>query len=146
MMDRAGHYGRTLFKGHIVVTQGDTISPTIFNMVVDLVIHYWVILVARKESGLYGFGRSVQWLSDFFYADNGLLESTKPAWIQAELDVLKYFYRLVLKNNVYNSVGVVCHTHYIVSRHSEATYTWRMTNMGPSFWDIQRRRVWCSGV
>ena len=59
MVARAGHYGRTPFKGHIGVTQGDTISPTIFNMVVDLVIHYWVTLVARKEAGPYGFGRSV---------------------------------------------------------------------------------------
>ena len=59
MVARAGRYGRTLFKGHIRVTQGDTISPTIFNMVFDVVINYWVTLVARDEAGPYGFGRSV---------------------------------------------------------------------------------------
>ena len=115
-------------------------------MVFDSVIHYSVILVSRKESGPYGFGQSVQWLSEFFYTDDGLLDSTKPAWIQAELDVLKCFYRLILQNNVYISAGVVCHPCYIFSRNSDAAYTLRMTDMGPSFWDIQQRRVWCSGV
>ena len=146
MVAKAGHYGITLFKGYIGVTQGGTISPTIFNMVIDLVIHYSVILVARKGSGPYVFGRSVQWLSDFFYADDGLLDLTKPAWIQAELDVLQCFYRWALKNNLYKSAGVIFHPCYIFSRHSEAAYTWRMIDVGPYFWDRQRRSVWCSGV
>ena len=101
MVARAGNYGRTLFKGHIGFTQGGAISPTIFNMVVDSVIHYWVTLVVREEAGPYGFGWAVQCLSEFFYADDGLLDSTKLVWIQAKLDVLKCFYRLVLQNNVY---------------------------------------------
>ena len=90
---------------------------------------------------MYGFGQAVQCLSEFFYADDGLLDSTKPAWIQAELDVLKCFYTLVLQNNVYISDGVVFHPCYIFSRHSDAAYTWRMTDVGPYFWDIQGRRV-----
>ena len=37
----AGHYCGALLKLYRWVTQGNTISPTIFNMVVDAVIHHW---------------------------------------------------------------------------------------------------------
>ena len=46
MVDRAGGYYRYLFKGQREVTQGDSLSPKIFNMVVDPVLHHWVSVVA----------------------------------------------------------------------------------------------------
>ena len=59
MVSRTESYYGTQLMGHQRVTQWDTISPTIFNMVFDVVINYWVTLVARDEAGPYGFGRSV---------------------------------------------------------------------------------------
>ena len=47
--------------------------PTIFNTLVDVVIIQLVTLVAGEEAGLDGFGRAVQWLAVFFYADCSLL-------------------------------------------------------------------------
>ena len=44
MVARAGGYFRTAFKGARGVTQGETLSPTIFYVVVDTVVHHWVIL------------------------------------------------------------------------------------------------------
>ena len=38
MVDKAGGYFRCPFKGYQGVTQGDLLSPTIFNVVVDAVI------------------------------------------------------------------------------------------------------------
>ena len=38
MVARAGGYYGTSFKGAMVVTQGDPLSPTIFNVVVDAVV------------------------------------------------------------------------------------------------------------
>ena len=41
MMARVGgSYGEP-FRGYRVVTQGDPLSPTIFNVVVDAVVCYW---------------------------------------------------------------------------------------------------------
>ena len=41
-MARAGGYYRTAFQGAHGVTQGDPLSPTIFNVVVDVVVCSWV--------------------------------------------------------------------------------------------------------
>ena len=49
MVARVGRYCGTLFKGHRGVTQCDPLSPTIFDMVFDVVIHHWVTLVAEEE-------------------------------------------------------------------------------------------------
>ena len=42
MVARAGGYYGTSFGGERGVTQGDPLSPTIFNMVVDAVVRHWV--------------------------------------------------------------------------------------------------------
>ena len=89
MVAQAGCYYGALYKGQQGVTQGGLLFPTIFNMVVDAVIQYWmVVVVVGKELGTEGFGKSVQMLDTLFYADGGLLTSPRPAWIQEEMDVL----------------------------------------------------------
>ena len=52
MVVRVGHYYRSPFKDYQGVTQGDPLSPLIFNMVVDSVIRNWFIMVARKRRSL----------------------------------------------------------------------------------------------
>ena len=42
MVARAGGYYGTAFGGERGVTQGDPLSPTIFNVVVDAVVRHWV--------------------------------------------------------------------------------------------------------
>ena len=44
MVARAGGYNREEFKGARGVTQGYQLSPTIFNLVVDVVVCYWVTM------------------------------------------------------------------------------------------------------
>ena len=50
MVSQGGRYFGTLLKGHSGITQGDPLSPTIFNVVVDSVICYWVNLVVLEEN------------------------------------------------------------------------------------------------
>ena len=42
MAARAGGYYGTSFKGERGVTQGDPLSPTLFNVVVDAVVRHWL--------------------------------------------------------------------------------------------------------
>ena len=45
MVARAGGYYGTSFRGERGVTQGDPLSPTIFNVVVDAVVRHWVHVI-----------------------------------------------------------------------------------------------------
>ena len=56
MAARAGGYYGTAFKGKMGVTQGDQLSPTIFNVVVDAVVRHWLegLQTAKKEKGATG--------------------------------------------------------------------------------------------
>ena len=78
---RAGHYWGTPFKVHQGVTQGGPLSPTIFKMVVEVVICHWVMLLAGGEAGPDGFWQVVQWLVALFYADDVHLASPRPSRI-----------------------------------------------------------------
>ena len=51
MVARAGGYYVEPFCGERGVTQGDPISPTIFNVVVDTVVRHWEFLVEEQERG-----------------------------------------------------------------------------------------------
>ena len=42
MIARAGRYYGEAFKGARGFTQGDPLSPTIFNVVMDAVVRHWI--------------------------------------------------------------------------------------------------------
>ena len=48
MLARAGVYYGEAFKGAQGVTQGDPLSPNIFNVVMDSVVLHWVILALEE--------------------------------------------------------------------------------------------------
>ena len=48
MVVRAGRYYWEGFKGERGVTQGDPLSPTIFNVVVDAVVRHWLLLATKE--------------------------------------------------------------------------------------------------
>ena len=49
MVARVGGYYGEAFKGAWGVTQGDPLSPTIFNVVVDAVVRHWVMLEMSED-------------------------------------------------------------------------------------------------
>ena len=51
MVARAGRYYGKGFKGERGVTQGDPLSPTIFNVVVDAVVRHWLIFFLMPQYG-----------------------------------------------------------------------------------------------
>ena len=59
MVTKARGYFGIPFKVYHSVIQGDPLPPTIFNVVVDAVIRYWVAVVAPTEDGTEGLGLSI---------------------------------------------------------------------------------------
>ena len=91
------------------MTQGYPLYSTIFNMVVDTVIHHSSTMMAGKATGPEVFGRVVQNLSALFYVDDRLLDSLQPSRLQKKLDVLMgLFNRAGIKTNVGKTVGMIC--------------------------------------
>ena len=54
---RAGGYCGVVFKSYREVTQGEQLSHTIFNGVMDALVHHWILLVAGGAGGQEGWGR-----------------------------------------------------------------------------------------
>ena len=79
MVARVGGYYGTAFKGKRGMTQGDPLSPTIFNVVVGAVVRHWVagVLADAEEHG--DLGKEGRHQAALFYADNGRVASSDPA-------------------------------------------------------------------
>ena len=80
MVASVGRYYGSPFKGYRGVTQGDSLSPTIFNMVVYTVIYHWVPMMDGEDTGPEGFGAVI------FYAYDRLLAYLRSARLQEALD------------------------------------------------------------
>ena len=109
MVARAGGYCGAAFTGNRGVTQGEPLSPTIFNVVVDVVVPHWVsVMMEGKEEQ----GKSVQegrHQNDLFYADDGMVASSDPQWLQGYFRTLVGLFNSVgLRTNVGKKVGMVC--------------------------------------
>ena len=57
MVARAGGYYETAFGGERGVMQGDPMSPTIFNVVVDVVIRHWLHGIMEDAEARWETGR-----------------------------------------------------------------------------------------
>ena len=81
MVARAGEYYGPAFKGERGVTQGDPLSPTILHVVVDAVVRHWVNGLVDEAEAKGETGREGRHQSAVFYADDGMVVSSYPAWI-----------------------------------------------------------------
>ena len=78
MVERASRYYGDTFNGFRGVTQGDPLSPKLFNIMLDVVIVHWLKIISEEEEGLEGFDCSVQWMYNlFFYTYDDLLASNQ---------------------------------------------------------------------
>ena len=145
MVARAGGYYGEAFKGERGVTQGDPLSPTIFNVVVDTVVRHWIegIVDEAEEKG--ETGREGRHQSAIFYADDSMVVSSDPALLQGAFSALvAIFNRVGLRTNVGKTVSMACHPCRAgAGNRTEATYSWRLTGLGKTYAEIQIERVAC---
>ena len=116
--------------------QGNPLSPTIFNVVVDAVICHWVTVVMPSEAVTGGFGMTIIDLAAYFHAGVSLVASKRLGRLQMGLDVLTGpFDRVDLKENMEKTVGMVYQPCHASGGMSEEAYARRVTEKGPTFWE-----------
>ena len=76
-----GYYGKA-FQGFRGVTQGEPLTPTIFNVVVDSVVQLWVEEMVDRAGGQGGRRRYEIHQNVLFYTDDGMVASSEPGWLQ----------------------------------------------------------------
>ena len=112
------------------MTQGDPLSPTIFNVVVDAVVRHWVNMALEEGEKRGGEGRHQ---AAFFYADDGMVASSEPRWLQWAFDALvSLFEQVGLRKNFGKTVSMVCRPCQAARTQSEEAYTRKMTGEGPT--------------
>ena len=110
MIARAGGYYREAFKGARGVTQVNPLFPTIFNVVVDAFVRHWIdgLFAETAEKG--ETGREGRHQSAVFYANEGIVVSLEPDWLQGAFSALvPIFDTIGLRTNVGKTVSMACH-------------------------------------
>ena len=108
MVARAGSYcGKSLQRSRGVM-QGDSLSPTIFNVVVDAVVRHWVTVMVEVTEERGERGQKGRHQAALFYADNGMVALSYPRWLQGSFSTLfGLFYRVGLRTNFGKTVRMV---------------------------------------
>ena len=134
MVARAGGYYGTAYKEERGVTQGDPLSPTIFNVVVDAVVQHWVNGLVDEAEAQGETGREGRHQLAVFYADNGMVVLSDPDWLQVAFNALvAIFDRVGLMTNVGKMVSMVCHPCWAGDgNRTEEAYGRRLTGVGRS--------------
>ena len=133
MVARSGGYCGVTFKGSLVVTQGDPLSPTIFNVVVNVVLSHWVTVMVGGTEEWGELGKEVRHNNALFYADDGMVASSDPHWIQGGFSTLVgLFGRVGLRTTFGKKVGMVFPPCQVAGTQLEASYGRLMTGKGPS--------------
>ena len=92
------------------MTQGDPLSPTIFNVVVGAVVRHWVTGIIADAEARGELGKEGRHQAALFYSDGGMVASLDPGWLQGAFNTLVgLFERVGLQTNVGKTDGMVCH-------------------------------------
>ena len=96
------------FKGFRVSTQCDPLYPTIFNVIIDTFLRYWVTVVVLEDTRPDGFGWEEQNMTARFCAADNLLASTRAESLQQVfVTLMAIFYRMGLCTNAIKTVDII---------------------------------------
>ena len=138
-----GYYG-TAFQVALRVTQGDPLSPTIFNVVVDAVVLNWVTVVVAGAEERGERGKEGSYQAALFYAEDDMVALSDPRWLQgAFYTLVVLFDRVGLQTNARKTVGMVCRFCQAEGNLSEVVYGRRITGEVPTYRDQLKGRVSC---
>jgi len=83
---QADFFGIPFYQDSGQIT-GSILGPLIFNIVVDSVVRYWMTIMVDDGGTSAMTGLTVKELLLLFYADDGMIASRDPEWLQEALTV-----------------------------------------------------------
>ena len=98
------------------------------NVVVDAVVCHWVLLATQEAERRGERGRERRHQAALFYADDGMLASFDPRWLQWAFTILVgLFDKFGLKTNQRKTVSMACWPCSAAGNRSEKSYAHTMT-------------------
>ena len=110
------------------MTQGDLVSLTLSNIIVDAVVRATLKDICGTQEDQHISG----WLSGehniCFYADDGRIAGRDPIWVQAALTTMvRIFKRVVLQTNLDKTKDMICMPGFIWGQQGADAYKRRAT-------------------
>ena len=113
-------------------------------MVVDAVVCHWVTLAVEEADNRGERGREGRHQAALFYADDGMVASSDPRWLQWAFNALVRLFDCVgLHTNVGKTVSMTCRPCPTAGNLSKVAYGHKMTGEGPTYHERKRERVKC---
>ena len=127
------------------MTQGDPLSPTIFSVVVvDTVVRHWLTMALAEAEKRGERGSKGRHQAALIYADDGMVASSDPRWLQWAFDArVGLFDRVGLRTNVGKTFRMVCQPSQAAGTQSVVAYRRKMTGEGPTYRERQNEQVEC---
>ena len=144
MVIKSGKYYGQPFSKRIGVNQGDPVSPTLFNIIVDAVFRGALQEICGPKESQHGSGWLVGENNICFYADDGRIAGRDPIWVQTALTTMvRMFERVSLQTKLNKTKAVICTTGFIWIKRGDEVYKQRATGEGPIFPERKKNRVSC---
>jgi hypothetical protein len=132
VVPKSGGYFGTPFAAWHGVRQGDIISPIIFNIIVDAVIHEWYFRMDDDKTQM------------FLYADDGRLAGTDPAIVQKGLTLIVELFKCMnLHLNTDKTKAMIMLAHASSRRESREAYTSHFDRPLPPYEERYLQKVNC---
>ena len=129
---QAGFFGKP-FRATRGVRQGDIMSPTIFNIVVDAVVNEWLEKDEKQK------------VEAIFFADDGLLISDDPNAAQEALSIMtENFARVGLKMNALKTEAMTIKGGKVYEAISDEAYKRRKTGTGMTHREWNLEKIECN--
>jgi len=123
------------FSAEWGITQGDIISPTIFNIVIDAILHHWYQFMHAK--GYYS-------TTIKFYADDGLLANTSASNLQMGLHEIACLFKCFgLQLNAQKTQAMISAPAPPTCSISTAAYQCQLTGYRPTHKEFQCLPIAC---
>ena len=123
LVTKAGkYYGRPFSTGR-GVTQGDPISPTLFNIIVYAVVRATLQEICGPQEARQVFGWSAGEHNICFYADDGRIAGRDPIWVQTALTTMvRMFERVGLQTFLNKTKAMICTPGFIWGQQGAEAY------------------------